>query len=181
PGLIAEDAAIVHPKSDAIRLCHTGSLYSERSPARLLAALDTALAACPEPVRQLRLLFAGPVDAEVASALTSYADRNDVAYLGILTRKESYSLQQSCDYCLLLEDPAASLKGVLTGKVFEYIGMRKHVIAFGISPESEVAGMLRRAGLLAFCGTDPASLATFLCELMHGRPQATMAPDETYI
>lgn len=177
----AVTSEVASTDTDAIHLCHTGSLYAERTPTKFLAALDAARASYPTPVRRLRLLFAGPVDAVVAATLAGYAGRDDVAYLGTLPRAESYRLQQSCDYCLLLEDPAASLKGVLTGKVFEYIGMRKRIVAFGIAPDSEVAAILRRTGLLAFCGADPDALAAFLCELMRGTRHEAAAPDDACI
>lgn len=181
PHVVAASAASADSNHYPIKLCHTGSLYAERSPAALLAALDAARAACPAPARKLQLLFAGTVDATIAATMADYAGDDDVVYVGTLSRAESYALQQSCDYCLLLEDPAASLKGVLTGKVFEYIGMRKRIIAFGIAPESEVAVILRRTGLLAFCGADLAALATFLCELIQHTPQAAPVPDEACI
>lgn len=167
--------------TDVITLSHTGSLYAERSPAGLLAAFDASANKAGSPARSLRLLLAGPVDAQVATALERYAGREDIRYLGNLPRADAYALQASSDYCLLIEDPVASLRGVLTGKVFEYIGMRKPIIAFGISPQSELASILETTGLAAFVGDDPRQLEAFLLAIRQAEVAARTDPQEEVI
>ncbi len=168
---------------DPIRICHTGFLYAERSPAAFLAALERARGAVASPVADIELILAGPVDREVGDVLARFADCARVRRLGTVPRAEAYRLQRDADYCLLLEDPQASRRGVLTGKIFEYIGMRKPVIAFGIAADSEAAEILAGAGLLAFRGSDPAELEAFLANLMRGvvPRRASTAPDEAVI
>lgn len=167
------------PTGNRIRICHTGSLYRERSPRTFLDAFRRATGR--RGGDRLELVLAGPSDATVARELAQFADCPAIRHAGMLPRDEAYRLQLESDYCLLLEDPGASRMGVLTGKVFEYLGQRRPVIAFGIDPESEVAGILRASGLLAYCGTDADDLEAFLGSLAENGAAPALAPDEACI
>lgn len=171
-----------HPdQDDVITICHTGSLYSNRSPEAFLLAFDAATANTSDYPKRLSLQFAGPLDSAVRETIASYRNRTDISYLGTLPRAEAYRLQASSDYCLLIEDSVASMRGVLTGKVFEYIGMRKPIIAFGVAPDSELAEILRGSGLAAFCGGDVGELVAFLENLLQGNAKIETSPNEARI
>lgn len=158
-----------------IQICHTGLLYQERSPLPVLRALEMV-----DPSGGIRLIMSGTSDAAVTQTLCQYSGKPFAKHLGTLPRSQAYELQRSSDFCLLLEEPNATRKGVITGKVFEYIGMRKPIIAYGVADDSELAEILRRTGLLAFCGSEPDELVNFLSRLRDGAFEGVVA-DEAYI
>lgn len=179
PGIVQvpTDAAPADPAT--IRICHTGTMYRERSPRDFLEVFRRVHA--PGGMRRLEIVLAGRVDDTVAAELRDFEDCAAITYAGVLSREEAYRLQRSADYCLLVEVPGASRMGVLAAKVFEYMGMRKRIIAFAADPASEVATLLGASGLLAFCGTGPGELETFLSELASGDRSARATPDDAFI
>lgn len=164
-----------------IRICHTGFLYQARTPLPVMDAIARTGRAVGVGGKRVRLLLAGTLDSVVTELMREFAGCPDIEYLGKLPREQAYALQRSSDFCLLLEDPEATRKGVVTGKVFEYIGMRKQIIAYGVAADSELAAILRGTGLLAFCGSDQNGLEAFLSQLSSGAAAPRVEPDESFI
>lgn len=149
---------------DVIQICYTGSMYLERSPLLLLQAI--AEQRPKQPNALIKLVIAGVVGDDVKRQLQQYEQAGLVEYKGKLFREASYDLQRTSDYCLLVENYEATLKGVLTGKVFEYIGMGKPIIALGVAEKSEMAQVIDKSGLMAFCGQEKQVLADFVGKIL---------------
>jgi hypothetical protein len=74
--------------------------------------------------------------------------------------EESLRLQGTADVLLLPMWNHPSEIGVFTGKLFEYVGSRRPILA--ITSPANVAARLIRARRLGFAGTDPAEIAAQL-------------------
>lgn len=147
-----------HQKNQKITICYTGTIYKERSPEPLLKAIHET----PELLNKIEIIIAGDVDTKTQNSLKKYEGTVSLKILGKVSREESYAIQRRSDFCLLVEDYDASKKGVLTGKVFEYISAGKPIIALGVANESEIAELIMKSGLMAFCGKEPIELKKFL-------------------
>lgn len=66
---------------------------------------------------------------------------------GFLEEKQMNAILNSCDCFLLIEGIGNSSKGNIPSKVFQYIKFGKPILFYG-NPESDVATILRNAGLL---------------------------------
>lgn len=161
---ITQSLTPVKPNDNIIQVCYTGNMYMERSPLLLLQVIAEQHQKQPQPL--IKLVIAGVVGDDVKLQLKQYEDAGLVEYKGKLPREASYDLQRSSDYCLLVENYDATLKGVLTGKVFEYIGMGKPVIALGVAEKSEMAQVIDKSGLMAFCGQEKQILESFVGKIL---------------
>ena len=68
--------------------------------------------------------------------------------LGPLTRAQSIALQQQADILVLLESGDPEVKGILTGKVFEYLATDKPILLLGPGEGSELHALLTSHGRL---------------------------------
>src|SRR5436305_5540761 len=138
-------AGFEHTPSDRFRITHAGSFFGKRDPKPFLRALaDSGLA-------DVTVRFLGdfrPGDREYMESL-GLEDR--VELIDHVPRRESLRLQRDSDVLLLLIPEAGGRgRGVLSGKVFEYIAAERPVLA--IVPEDGAAAALVRdtgVGLVA--------------------------------
>ncbi len=84
--------------------------------------------------------------------------REPVAY------SEALRQQVSADVLLLALQDSAAFDGVYTGKVFEYIGAGRPILA--VARDTNVAAELIRSAGLGFASMDPAAIAEWLSEAM---------------
>jgi glycosyltransferase involved in cell wall biosynthesis len=138
-------AGFDYTRGDRFRLTHAGSFFGKRDPKPFLQALaDSGL-------EDVTVRFVGdfrPGDREFMESL-GVADR--VELIEYVPRRESLRLQRDSDALLLLIPEAGGRgRGVLSGKVFEYLAAERPVLA--VVPEDGAAAQLVRdtgAGVVA--------------------------------
>jgi glycosyltransferase involved in cell wall biosynthesis len=138
-------AGIEYRRADRFRLTHAGSFFGKRDPKPFLRALAES------GLEDVTVRFLGdfrPADREFMESL-GLADR--VELIDYVPRRESLRLQRDSDVLLLLIPEAGGRgRGVLSGKVFEYLAAERPVLA--IVPEDGAAAQLIRdtdAGIVA--------------------------------
>jgi glycosyltransferase involved in cell wall biosynthesis len=138
-------AGIEYARTDRFRLTHAGSFFGKRDPKPFLRALAES------GLEDVTVRFLGdfrPGDREFMESL-GLADR--VELIDHVPRRESLRLQRDSDALLLLiPDAGGRGRGVLSGKVFEYLAAERPVLA--IVPEDGAAAQLIRdtgAGVVA--------------------------------
>jgi glycosyltransferase involved in cell wall biosynthesis len=138
-------AGIEYKRADRFRLTHAGSFFGKRDPKPFLRALAES------GLEDVTVRFLGdfrPADREFMESL-GLADR--VELIDYVPRRESLRLQRDSDVLLLLIPEAGGRgRGVLSGKVFEYLAAERPVLA--IVPEDGAAAQLIRdtdAGIVA--------------------------------
>jgi hypothetical protein len=100
-------------------------------------------------------------------------------FFGHVPREVAMKAQRDADLLLLLESPDAASRGVLTGKVFEYITAGRPIICVGSHPEYEIGTLLRCTGTGKVLGrADSEEMASIIKERLQGagRP-AWFAPN----
>jgi glycosyltransferase involved in cell wall biosynthesis len=138
-------AGLEYTRGDRFRLTHAGSFFGKRDPKPFLRALAES------GLEDVTVRFLGdfrPGDREFMENL-GLADR--VELLPHVPRRESLRLQRESDVLLLLiPDAGGRGRGVLSGKVFEYLAAERPVLA--VVPEDGAAAELIRdtgAGIVA--------------------------------
>ncbi len=138
-------AGLDYSRGDRFRLTHAGSFFGKRDPKPFLRALAES------GLEDVTVRFVGdfrPGDREFMESL-GLADR--VELIDYVPRRESLRLQRDSDALLLLIPEAGGRgRGVLSGKVFEYLAAERPVLA--VVPEDGAAAELIRdtgAGLVA--------------------------------
>ncbi len=133
-------AGLEYVRGDRFRLTHAGSFFGKRDPKPFLQALaDTGL-------DDVTVRFLGdfrPGDREFMESL-GLADR--VELIDHVPRRESLRLQRDSDALLLLIPEAGGRgRGVLSGKVFEYLAAERPVLAV-VPPDGAAAELVRDTG-----------------------------------
>lgn len=135
------------PRGGPLRIVYTGMIYEgRRDPEPLLEAL----ARLGEVANGIRVAFYG----RYLQTVHNLASRHGVGRLievhEPVPYRESLRMQQQADVLLLLLERDPEQRGVFTGKLFEYLGARRPVLAVG--PTGNVAADLlveRQAGVVS--------------------------------
>jgi glycosyltransferase involved in cell wall biosynthesis len=129
-----------HHASDKLRITHAGNFHGNRDPKPFFRALAES------GLEDIVVRFAGDVraaDREYAEAL-GLGDR--IELLGYVSRRRSLELQRDSEALLLLiPDSGGRGKGVLTGKIFEYLAAERPILAV-VPPDGAAAELLRETG-----------------------------------
>ncbi len=156
--------------SERFRLTHTGSFFGRRDPRPFLQALsDSGLDVVTRFLGDFR-----EADREWARGL-ELGDRLEL--IPYAPRSESLALQRDSEALLLLIPEAGGRgKGVLSGKVFEYIAVGRPILAV-VPPDGAAAELIREtaAGVVA-PPDDTAAIRSALDEL-HARWRDGGLPD----
>jgi glycosyltransferase involved in cell wall biosynthesis len=132
-------AGLEYRPAKRFRITHTGSFFGKRDPRPFLQAFhDANLDAVVRFVGDFR-----SSDREWAESL-GLADRLEL--VGYLPRADSLRLQRDSEALLLLVPEAGGRgKGVLSGKVFEYLAAGRPILAV-VPPDGAAAALVRETG-----------------------------------
>ena len=124
---------------ERLRITHTGSFFGRRDPRPFLQALhDSGLDAVARFLGDFR-----SADREWAAEL-GLGDRLEL--IPYAPRSTSLALQRDSEALLLLiPDAGGRGKGVLSGKVFEYIAAGRPILA-AVPPDGAAADLIRETG-----------------------------------
>jgi glycosyltransferase involved in cell wall biosynthesis len=141
-------AGLPYSRGDRFRLTHAGSFFGKRDPKPFLRALAES------GLEDVTVRFVGdfrPGDREFMESL-GLGDRVEV--IDYVPRRESLRLQRDSDALLLLiPDAGGRGRGVLSGKVFEYLAAERPVLAV-VPPDGAAAELVRETGAGLVAGPD---------------------------
>jgi glycosyltransferase involved in cell wall biosynthesis len=132
------------PPTSPLRLVHTGMLTLTRSAEGLLAAISKLHARRPETI--------GAFDVELVGARES---RNDLAAArpelhgcvrlrDYVPHREAIALMQGADVLVLIKHVEPRFRGLVPGKLYEYMGAGRPILA--LVPDSEAADLVGTLG-----------------------------------
>ena len=132
-------AGLEYRPGSRFRITHTGSFFGKRDPKPFLQALrDSGLDVVARFVGDFR-----STDREWAEGL-ALGDRLELVEYA--PRTESLRLQRDSEALLLLvPDAGGRGRGVLSGKVFEYLAAGRPILAV-VPPDGAAAGLIRETG-----------------------------------
>jgi glycosyltransferase involved in cell wall biosynthesis len=144
---------------DRLRITHTGRFFGHRSPRPFL----DALARVPDDVVARFVGDFRRADREYAESL-GLADRLEL--VPSVPRGEALALQRNSDALLLLIPEAGGRgRGILSGKVFEYLAAERPILA-AVPPDGAAAELLGELGAATIVAPDDVDgLAAALADL----------------
>jgi len=132
------------------RFVYTGTVYKDsRNPAPLLHAL-AQLKSKGKLAKMVTVNFYGSRLEPVNELNKNPLLKPFIRIMGHATRTECIKAQREANALLLMESSDISARGVLTGKVFEYIVSGTPILCIGSDPEYEIGRLLgiTRTGLV---------------------------------
>lgn len=127
------------------KICYAGTIYPGwRDPKDLFVRLRSMVESNEVYATQLQIIFASRNAGNFFALADEFGVRDFIDFRGAVSREESLALQQQADILLLLESNAPEARGVLTGKVFEYLMTDKPILLVGPGPESELYQLLQK-------------------------------------
>lgn len=158
-------AAKAFPDDGVSRILYTGTIYPKfQDPSPLFSAIFELHQDGVLKPGKLQVLFCG-LNSNVTELAESMGVGLYVRYLGFLPRTQALHLQRDATALLLLEVENKEVKGVLTGKLFEYLFAGPPVITIGVTRGSGIGELLEKTGSGKAFGRDVSSIKSFLKEL----------------
>ncbi len=114
-------------------IAHFGSMPNARNPKALWKALQGALLENPEIAAHLQIKLVGPVDFNIVDDIKNHHLENYLKLIPSVSHAESITMQRAAQILLLVANNAGNVKGILTGKFFEYLGAKRPILAIGMS------------------------------------------------
>lgn len=135
---------------DRLWVVHTGSFgysHPNRSPFSLFGALRRLLEERPEVARRLRLMLIGSLTEGEQKGATDLAAKGMVEIVGPVSRDTALGYQKAADVLLLVDHPREGPASNVPRKFYEYLAMRKPILA--LVSEGATRDLLRelRAGI----------------------------------
>jgi glycosyltransferase involved in cell wall biosynthesis len=163
-------AGLERTPSDRFRVTHTGSFFGRRDPRPFLQALDNSgLDVVARFLGDFR-----PADRAWAEGL-GLGDRLELRPYA--SRVASLALQRDSEALLLLIPEADGRgRGVLSGKVFEYIAVGRPILA-AVPPDGAAAALIRETGAGVVAAPDDPSAIREALDDLHGRWRTGDLPD----
>lgn len=165
-----------------LKIVYTGKIYPGlRDPQPLLAAIRRAESDGRIPPGAVEVHFYGG-QMDGVEALGRDAGLEGVVRLhGHVPREVALKAQADADLLLLLESPRPEARGVLTGKIFEYIASGVPVLALGSQSCSAIGRMLAETGTGRAVGDDHEAIIDVLMSRLSGAAAPGFAPNEQAI
>ena len=112
-------------------IVHLGSMPYARNPESLWKALKELLAETPKLKDHLSINLIGSADYKVLESAEKYGLKSFVEIIPPVDHAESIELQRKAQLLLLSANNTGNVKGILTGKFFEYLGAKRPIITIG--------------------------------------------------
>lgn len=132
-------------RNEKFTITYTGSMYGRRNPASFFAAIEHLIRNGQIDAKLLHLRFVGRFGAEVHAMFENASFRDCIEIIGYVPHEQSVKYLLQSDALLLIVDEAKESEEIVPGKVYEYVGVRRPIIA--IAPvRSAIAALLKETG-----------------------------------
>lgn len=164
-------------KSNKFTLSYVGVLEQLRNPEVLWKVLNDILLENSDFRSDFELKSVGRIDDKILEKITDSPLRNSLRNLGYLSHSEANREMQNSDLLLITNFPDESSKGIIPGKIFEYLASGNQILSFG-PEDSDVKKILDETGAgRHFIYDDIDGLKTFILQQYHLWKSADAQPE----
>ena len=136
--------SIPFEREDRTTFVYAGQLYAgRRDPRPLLRAVRAVLDRGDIAPEELRIDFYSAREPWLESAIAEHRLEDVVRIAGVVPRDAVLAAERRADRLLVLLWDGANAEGIVTGKIFEYLGARRPVLATGGPLSSAVDEVLQ--------------------------------------
>jgi glycosyltransferase involved in cell wall biosynthesis len=127
-------------------LTYVGSFYgANQDPTPLLEALRRAIEGGKIARQDVQLNIVGEPDPYAQKLIARFGFGDITCFTGFVSHREALSFQARSSELLLILHGDKANPGVITGKIFEYLGSRRPIFAI-VPPDFEAARIIRETG-----------------------------------
>lgn len=130
-GFDGSPASAYSGPSEKFTISYIGVLEQLRNPEILWNTLAEVVADHPEFGADLRIKFVGRTDEKIMTALLQSPLGSLIQNLGYLPHDEAVAEMQDSVILLITSFPDRQSKGIIPGKIFEYLAARRVILSFG--------------------------------------------------
>ncbi|NOX48643.1 MAG: glycosyltransferase family 4 protein [Chlorobi bacterium] len=124
-------SSLFEPEIEKFEICHMGSMNKDRNPVSLWSVLRDLCTSVDGFKANLRISFLGFTDYAVSKSL----EENDLAHYSEIVKyiphKEVLQRAKSASVLLLALNDTPNVKGIMPGKLFEYLALKKPIFCIG--------------------------------------------------
>ena len=114
-------------------ISHYGAFNRDRNPSALWRALQKLKENSDDFARQLRIQLIGQTDETILKEIRECGLEENLRMEGHLPHKEGLQLLSGSQILLLPLNDAPNVKGILPGKMYEYLALQRPILAIGPS------------------------------------------------
>ena len=122
-------------------LSYIGVLEQLRNPENLWKALDNLVKNNSDFAENFNLKFVGRIDDKILKTLEKSSLKDHIQNLGYVSHDKAVDEMAKSSLLFITNFPNDSSKGIIPGKIFEYLATGKQIISFGPN-EADVAKIL---------------------------------------
>jgi len=137
-------------RDNYFRIVHTGVFAADGNPEIFWSVLNDHCCNDPDFKENLKICLAGKVDAVILDSIKQNGLMDKTEVMGYLAHNDAIKVQRSANLLLLPLRQEPECKGVLPGKIFEYLAAERPVLGFG-QEDGAAAGILSETGAGTMC------------------------------
>lgn len=155
---------ISNPQNLKFTLSYIGVLEQLRNPENLWKAINNLVKNNSDFAENFSLKFVGRIDDKILKNLENSSLKNYILNLGYVSHDKAVEEMAKSSLLLITNFPNDASKGIIPGKIFEYLATGKQIISFG-PHEADVAKILdeTKAGK-HFSYDDSSEIEAFILE-----------------
>lgn len=140
-GFDVDFSAAEKSHSQKFTLSYVGVLEQLRNPQILWTVLNELIHENPDFAENFELKFVGRIDDKILTHLQASKLSRNINNLGYLSHDKAAQEMAKSTLLLITNFPEAASKGIIPGKVFEYLATGKQILSFG-PEDADVAKIL---------------------------------------
>ena len=112
-------------------IVHIGMMNADRNPTMLWKVVSEIMAENETFANDFRLKLVGKLADEVLESIDMYKLTSNLEIVPYLHHKKAIALQKNAQVLLLAVNKVPNAKGIVTGKIFEYLQAKRPILAIG--------------------------------------------------
>lgn len=113
------------------KIVHAGNLLSHQNPKVLWVALQNLFRDYPELKSKIKVQFVGRVHEAIVTSSKKFGLEQLIETLNFMPHTEALSVMKSAEILLVVIPDVINNQGIVTGKIFEYIGNGRPILLIG--------------------------------------------------
>jgi len=169
------------PRTNRMRITYSGSFLNFMTPKYMLEAFKMIFEKFPELRREIELCLVGVLSKENMNMIAKSGLRDNVTTTGYIDHLVSIKYLIASDILWLMIGKNKGSEMISTGKLFEYFGARKPILA--TIPDGVAKNVLKNYGAYKVCEPDnPKEIAKLILEFYKlYKSKELPVPDEEFV